>query len=82
MRVRADTGGVECAPIRAQAWLDVHERDFGDLHVEAAVELIERAGLSARVVPYASGRTTEEQRSDRVSVWLAEDGAVRSVDAG
>jgi hypothetical protein len=73
---------VECAPTRAQAWLDGHEGALGDLRVEAAVALIEKAGLHARVVPYAGGQLTPEQRRDRVNLWLTEAGELGSVDAG
>ena len=73
---------MECAPIRAQVWLDDHERDLDGLAVADAVHLIEGAGLHARVVPYLSGWMTQEQRRDRVNLRLTEAGEVGSVDAG
>jgi hypothetical protein len=73
---------VECAPIRAQAWLDQHEHALGELRLGQVVAMIERAGLDARVVPYASGTMAAEQHRDRVTVWLTEAGEVGAVDAG
>ena len=73
---------MECAPIRAQAWLDLHEGELGALPVDAAVATVERAGLRARVVPYASGGIAEEQRADRVNLRLGADRALVAVDAG
>lgn len=73
---------MDCAPIRAQAWLDVHERDFGDLHLDAAVALVEAAGLQARVLPASSGWSAQEQQPDRVNLRLTRAGDLGSVDAG
>jgi hypothetical protein len=73
---------MECAPIRAQVWLDAHERDFGDLRIAEAVALVERAGLEARVLSSSGSWMTQEQRDDRVNLWATEAGEVRSVDAG
>lgn len=73
---------MECAPIRAQVWLDRHEGDLGGLPLHAVVDLVERAGLRARVVEYASGGTPAEQQEDRVNLRLTADGAMGSVDAG
>jgi hypothetical protein len=73
---------MECPPIRAQAWLDDHERDLEGLDVESAVALIESADLHARVVPHRSGWMTQEQRRDRINLWLSASGAIGSIDAG
>jgi hypothetical protein len=73
---------MECPPIRAQAWLDDHGRELDGLAVADAVTLIESAGLEARVVSYPSGWMTQEQRRDRISVWLTETGEMGSIDAG
>lgn len=73
---------MECAPIRAQAWLDTADLDFGGLRLDAVVALIERAGLSPRVVPYAGGSSAEEQRADRVTLRLTEAGELAAVEAG
>lgn len=73
---------MECAPVRAQVWLDAHEAELGALPVPDAVARIEAAGLRARVVPYSGGRDAEEQRGDRVRIWLTEAGQVSAVDAG
>jgi len=73
---------VECAPVRAQAWLDAHELDFGDLRLETVVAMVEDAGLHARVLPYAGGRADEEQRGDQVNLWLTRSGELGAVDAG
>lgn len=73
---------MECAPVRAQAWLDAHDLDFGDLRLEAVVDLVEQAGLRARVVPYAAGGPDEELRGDRVNLRLTRSGELGAVDAG
>ena len=73
---------MECAPVRAQAWLDAHDLDFGDLRIETVVAMVERAGLRARVLPYAAGRADEEQRGDQVNLWLTRSGELGAVDAG
>lgn len=73
---------MECAPTRAQAWLDGHEGALGGLPLAQVVSLIERAGLEARVVPYAGGDLAPEQRSDRVNLWLTDAGEMGAVDAG
>jgi hypothetical protein len=77
-----DTCPMDCAPIRAQVWLDAHERDFGGLRIPEAVALIERAGLEARVVSASGSGMAQEQRGDRVTVWATRAGEVGSVDAG
>lgn len=73
---------MECAPVRAQAWLDAHDLDFGDLRLESVVAMVEDAGLHARVRPYAAGRADEEQRGDQVNLWLTRSGELGAVDAG
>jgi hypothetical protein len=73
---------VECAPIRAQAWLDSHGSEFLDREVGEAVALIERAGLEARVVRFPGGWMTQEQQRDRVNIRLDEAGEIATVDAG
>jgi hypothetical protein len=73
---------MECAPTRAQAWLDGNEDALGGLPIGQVVALIERAGLEARVLPYAGGLLTAEQRGDRVNLWLTEAGEMGAVDAG
>lgn len=73
---------MECAPIRAQAWLDEHEGDLHGLGADDAIAFIEGAGLHARVVPSAGGWIAQEQRSDRLTLWLTETGTVASADAG
>jgi hypothetical protein len=77
-----ETGVMECAPIRAQAWLDRNEGDLGGLPLAAVVDLVERAGLEARVVEYATGGAAQEQQADRVNLRLTADGALGAVDAG
>ena len=77
-----DTETVECPPIRAQAWLDDHERDLDGLDVGDAVARIEDAGLHPRVVQHTGAWMTEEQRGDRVTLWLTDAGAIGSIDAG
>ena len=73
---------MECAPVRAQAWLDAHDLDFSALRLEAVVAMVEQAGLHARVLPYASGGSDEEQRGDQVNLWLTRSGELGAVDAG
>lgn len=80
--MRTDTGAMECAPIRARAWLDDHERELDGLRADDAQALIESAGLHARVLHYPSGWTTQEQRRDRITLWLTETGTVGSIEAG
>lgn len=73
---------MDCSPIRAQAWLDEHHIELVDRAIDDAVALIEGAGLHARVVRAPSGWMTQEQRRDRVNIWLTEAGEIASVDAG
>jgi hypothetical protein len=73
---------VECEPVRAQAWLDSHESDLVECPVDDAVALIESAGLEARVIRSPGGWMTQEQRRDRVNLWLTRTGEIASVDAG
>ena len=70
------------ARIQAQIWLDAHRGDLDGLSVDAAVALIERAGLQARVITPSTGWLTQEQRRDRVNLRLTASGDVRSIDAG
>jgi hypothetical protein len=73
---------VECAPIRAQAWLDEHEHVLGALTVEDAVTVIEDAGLQARVLRSSGGWMTQEQHRDRVNLRLTDTGQIAAIDAG
>lgn len=73
---------MECAPIRAQAWLDGHESELVDRPLGEVVALIEDAGLVARVIPLRSGWLTQEQHRDRVNLRLTAAGEIGSIDAG
>ena len=80
--MRPHTGWMECPPVLAQVWLDEHEEDLGGVSVDAAVALVEGAGLRAHVVPYASRSAAAEQRHDRVNLRLTAAGELAAVDAG
>lgn len=73
---------MECAPARAQAWLDAHDLDFGALRLDAVIAIVEQAGLHALVVPYGTGRASAEQRGDRVNLRLTATGGLAAIDAG
>jgi hypothetical protein len=65
--------------LSAQAWLDAHEHQVLELASADAVELVELAGLEARVLPYGPNWMTQDLRANRVNLWLSEDGTVRHV---
>ena len=73
---------MECAPVRAQAWLDAHDLDLGALPLDSVVALIERAGLRACVVPYGAERTSTEQHGDRLNLRLTAAGELAAMDGG
>jgi hypothetical protein len=73
---------MECAPVRAQAWLDAQDLDFGAIRLEAVVALVERAGLHARIVPYGTARTSAEQHGDQLNLRLTPAGELAAIDAG
>lgn len=73
---------MECAPVRAQLWLDAIDLDLASSSVGALVALVEDAGLRAHVVPYGTDRATSEQHGDRVNLYLTAAGALAGIDAG
>ena len=68
---------MECAPGRAQAWLDAHDLDLGAIRLEAVVALVEQAGLQASVLPYGTERTSAEQHDGRLNLRLTAAGRAR-----
>jgi hypothetical protein len=73
---------VDCPPTRAEAWLAEHERDLLGLATDDASALVEGAGLRVRVLDATGGWSTQELRSDRITVRLYDTAAVRSAEAG